>query len=303
MSARKKPLVGLLYNPAVPFILEEAGDLVDYLEVIPERLWYDFGSEEGPNRFRRVEGAIDQFKQCAIGRTVAGHGIGLSLPSAMALDEALLTEVARAARELNFAWYSEHLSVFVVPHGSIPNAQAGLGLPVLCEDETFEILRPKLARVAEVLGCKLLLENGSIFAPIPEMEMSEPAFFNRLHSEFGCGVLLDLHNLLVNWKNGGPEPRRYLAELNPDAVEEIHLAGGDELAGFYTDSHSRLTPNDVWSWAFEFVPRFRNLHALTFEFHESYFERLGTPAIASELAHMRALADMTGTLAVAAHAR
>lgn len=292
MSVQNSPLVGLLYNPAVPFILEEAGDLVDYLEVIPERLWYDFGSQGSTDRFRRVEGAIDELKRCCEGRVVAGHGIGLSLPSAMPLDEPLLREIACVSRELRFAWFSEHMSVFVVPHGSIPNAQAGLGLPVYYGEETFEILRAKLRRVSQELQCSLLLENGSIFAPIPDMEMSEPEFFNRLHEELGCGVLLDLHNLYVNWKNGGMHPREYLAQLSPEAVEEIHLAGGDELAGFYTDSHSQLTPPAVWSWAIEFVPRFCNLRALTFEFHESYFERLGTPGIASELEQMRALARL-----------
>jgi len=55
--------------------------------------------------------------------------------------------------------------------------------------------------------------------------MSEPMFFNRLYAEGYCGVLLDLHNLYVTWRNGGIWPETYLEELDPDAVEEIHLAG------------------------------------------------------------------------------
>ena len=74
-------------------------------------------------------------------------------------------------------------------------------------------------------------------------------------------------------------------------MQEIHIAGGDELAGFYTDSHSRVTPREVWDWAYQFGPRFRNLRAIVFEFHELYFERLGLKGIVGELERMHELAD------------
>jgi uncharacterized protein len=102
---------------------------------------------------------------------------------------------------------------------------------------------------------------------------------------------LDLHNLYVNQRNGAPPAREYLESIDPDAVQELHLAGGDELAGFYTDSHSQLTPNEVWVWAQEYGPRFSKLRALVFEFHESYFARLGIKGIAEELLRMHELAE------------
>lgn len=290
----RRPLVGLLYNPAVPLVVRAAPDLVEHVEIIPDRLWFDFGNEDHQGRFHRVHAAVDTLQECCRGRVAVGHGIGLSLPSAMPIDEPLLREVRHTARLFEFAWYSEHMSVFLVPHGSIPNAQAGLGLPVVYCEETFEILRTKLSQLREVLRCPLLLENGSIFAPIPDMEYSEPAFFNRLFEELDCGMLLDLHNLYVSWRNGSPHPREYLAELNPNAVQEVHLAGGDELVGFYTDSHSRLTPGEVWEWAYALLPRCRNLRAVTYEFHESYFERLGLAGVTAELERMHSLADVLG---------
>ena len=225
-SEMGRPLVGLLYNPAVPHLVEAAPDLIEHIEIVPDRLWYDFGDDE-QGRFHRVHTAIETLHACCQGRVAVGHGIGLSLPSAMPIDERLLNEVRLTAREFQFAWYSEHMSMFLVPNGSVPNAQAGLGLPVVYCDETFEILKRKLALLRAELGCPLLLENGSIFAPIPDMDYSEPAFFNRLFEELNCGMLLDLHNLYVNWRNGSPHPREYFAELNPDAVQEVHLAGGD----------------------------------------------------------------------------
>jgi len=287
-----RPLVGLLNNPVVPAIVAHAPELVEYIDVIPDRLWYDFEfGDSGGRRFRRVTGAIEELKRCGEGRVLGGHGIGLSLPSAIPLDMAMLDEVASLAHELDFRWFSEHLSMFLVAHGSVPNAQAGLGLPVGYDEESFAIIRDKLAILKAALGCDLLMENGAVFTPVPDSDMSEPAFLNRLHAETGCGTLLDLHNLYVQQRNGTLAPLDYLEEIDPASVEEIHIAGGDELAGFYTDSHSGLTPPEVWEWARAFAPRFRNLRAIVFEFHESYFGKIGMAGIVGELECMHTLAE------------
>jgi len=289
--AQNAPLVGLLYNPAVPYIVDQAGELVEYVGVIPERFWYDLGISFAPGeRFRRLDDEIDTFKRCASGRVVAGHGVGLSLPSAVPLDFNLLEQNTSFAAEAGFAWYSEHLSVFLTPHASAPNAQAALGMPVVYDEETYRLVSGKVRQLQKTLDCQIILENGSIFTAIPEMPMTEPQFLNRLYRETGCGMLLDLHNLYVTSRHGNVDPGQYLAELNPDAVIEIHMAGGDELSGFYTDSHSRLSPDEVWSLAESHVPRFGNLRAITFEFHETYFERLGVSAISAELERMHELA-------------
>jgi uncharacterized protein len=293
--------VGLLYNPVVPSVIAHVPDLVEYIDVIPDRLWYDFEfGEANGRRFRRVTGAIEELKQCAAGRVLGGHCIGLSLPSAIPLDLAMADEVAALARELNFQWFSEHLSMFLVAHGSVPNAQAGLGLPVAFDEESFAIIRDKLAILQPMLGCRLLMENTAVFTPVPDSDMTEPQFLNRLHAEADCGTLLDLHNLYVGQRNGVLSPRDYLEQIDPNCVEEIHIAGGDELAGFYTDSHSGLTPPEVWEWAYAFGPRFTNLRAIVFEFHESYFERLGLQGIAAELERMHLLAE---ALSPKAHSR
>ena len=295
----RKPFVGLLNNPVVPSVIRYAPDLVEYIDVIPDRLWYDFQHGEATGgRFHRVTGAIEELRECARGRVLGGHGIGLSLPSAIPMDMAMVAEAASLARELNFQWYSEHLSMFLVPNGSVPNSQAGLGLPVTYDEETFEIIRGKLEILERAVGCSLLLENAAVFTPVPDTEMSEPTFLNRIYSELDCGVLLDLHNLYVGLMNGVLSPPEYLQELDPEAVQEIHLAGGHELAGFYTDSHSGLTPGEVWDWAYEFAPRFENLKAIVFEFHESYFEKLGLEGIVGELERIHALTEVVTSASV-----
>ncbi len=287
-----RPAVGLLYNPASPDVIAKASSLVEYVAVMPDRLWFDFGaSAPDGRRFHRALGALAEAKRLAQGRVLAAHGIGLSLPSAMPLDEVFVDAIAAMSQELGgFRWFSEHLSVFLTPKGSVPNAQAGLGLPVVYDDEAFDIVARKLRRLQARLGCPLLLENGAFFTPVPDMDMSEPAFLNRLHAAGLCGTLLDLHNLYVGERNGGMTMAAYLDEIDPDAVEEIHLAGGDDFAGFYMDSHSGFTPPEVWEMAFAHAPRFRHLRAITFEFQETYYERMGAAGVVAELERMHELA-------------
>ena len=286
-------MVGLLYNPAVPLVLDALGEQVDFVEVIPDRLWYDYGAE-ARDRFSHAQVAIDELRRHARGRAVTGHGIGLSLPSAMPLDERLLDEVVASHASFDYRWYSEHLSMFLVPHRSIPNAQAGMGLPVVFDEETLALVGGKVRQLGDALKTRILLENGTIFSAIPEPDMTEPAFFNRLHTETGCGMLLDLHNLYANTLNLGMSAENYLSALNPEIVVEIHLAGGDRLKGHYTDSHSRPTPSPVWELAHRWAPRFPNLEAITYEYHESYHKRLGLAGIGLELELMHELAAEVG---------
>lgn len=286
------PRVGLLYNPTTPAVLAYAPALIEHLSVMPDRLWFDFGSETpAAQRFHRVPGAVDQVIADVAWRSLAGHGLGLSLPSAMPLDHAMVDAVAAVSRDLGgFAWHSEHLNLFITPKGSVPNAQAGLGLPVVYDDEAFEIIGGKLRTLAAAVGCRVLLENGSFFTPVPDLDYTEPEFLTMLHRAGLCGTLLDLHNLLVGERNGGLDAVSYLDALDLDAVEEVHLAGGDAHEGFYMDSHSTLTPPELWELAYTYLPRCRNLRAITFEYQESYFEDLGLRGIAGELERIHDLA-------------
>ena len=50
-------------------------------------------------------------------------------------------------------------------------------------------------------------------------------------------ILLDLHNLLADQRNGRQPVEEVLSELPLDRVLEIHVAGGFELDGYYLDAH------------------------------------------------------------------
>lgn len=289
----RRPLVGLLYNPAVPIVLDAIGDHVDFVEVVPDRLWHDSGVR-AHHRFRRSTSAVEELRRYAQDRPLVGHGVGLSLSSPTPLDEQLLDEVVASHRTLKYRWYSEHLGKILAPDRSLPDAQAGMGLPVALDDEALELVGGKVRRLGEALGTRILLENSTMLSAMPEQDMSEPEFFNRLHRQTGCGMLLDLHILRANTFSLGLSGDDYLAELDPDIVVEIHLAFDDQFMEFHSDSHSRPTPDEVWRWASAWAPRFRNLAAITYEYRESHHRRLGLGGIGHELELMHDLATRIG---------
>ena len=285
----RRPLVGLLYDPAVPIVLDDIGERVDFVEIVPDRLWHDLGID-ARHRFRRSRSAIEDLRRHAQGRPLVGHGIGLSLSSPSPLDERLLEEVVASHRALRYRWYSEHLGMLLTPDRGLVDARPGAGWPVALDDETLDLVGGKVQRLGAALGTQVILENCAMLSIPLGHDMSEPDFFNRLHRQTGCGMLLDLHNLHANTVNRGTSADEYLAELDPDIVVEIHLAGAERSIGPRTDSLSRPMLDEAWQWATAWAPRFRNLAAITYEYRESHHRRRGLGGIGHELELMHDLA-------------
>lgn len=288
-----RPSVGLLFNATTPEVMVDSSQLVEHLAVIPAQFFYDFGPPEfRPQRFIFPQSLLEMIQPWLQGRRITAHGFGMSLPTAQPLDGELVAAIRKVGDAMGgFAWISEHLNLLAPPKADEPHTDGAMALPVSYDEESFQVLMAKVKHLGMDLPARVLLENPAIFTPLQEMEMAEPEFLNRLHHEGYCGVLLDLHNLLVSARNGGMDIPTYLASLDPMAVEEVHLAGGEELYGFYTDSHSQLPPEEIWDMAYDFLPRCGNLRAITFEYNDSYFDQIGSDGVRSVLQQMHSLAD------------
>jgi uncharacterized protein (UPF0276 family) len=260
-----RPSVGLLFNPTTPEVMADGADLVEHLSVNPGQMVHDLGDH-----------------------SPVGERFAFPAPLLKALAGAI-TEVGE--RLGGFCWLSEHLNVIIPPQGVERHSEGGLALPVAYNDETLTLLRHKLTQLRQITGLPILLENPALLTPLQELEMEEPTFLNHLYRSGHCGVLLDLHNLLVSERNGGMAMERYLEQLDPAAVVEVHLAGGEEIYGVYTDSHSQLTPAAVWTVAEAFLPHCPNLKAISFEYNDTYFACIGSAGVRSELERMHRLAD------------
>jgi uncharacterized protein len=287
--------VGVLFNPIVPEVLRSEPAAADHLAVIPESLWVD-GGPGTDDRFGELTQTARAIAPLLESLPVVAHGISLSIGSAMELDGAHLERMAEWCARHGARWYSEHLSFFAIAdHASRAGRRhTGLGLPVACDRETIDLIAPRVRRVREVTGLPFLLENGVNYTPLVEQEMNEPTVFNILGEEAGCEVLLDLHNLLVETVNHGRPCDDYLTELDLTLVRELHVAGGMEFAGMYTDAHCGVVPEAVWQLLAEVAPRCPNLESVTYEFHESSYLALGAERLAAQLHRARTVLAAAG---------
>lgn len=283
--------IGLLLNPALSQFLETHLESIDYLELIPDREWEDRGVHATP-RYSILTRSIEFLDRIRVRKPLVCHSIGLSIGSAKIFDTGHIEQIRRMHERFDFAWHSDHLSFSRLP--AMPKARnrgsemhTAISLPVPYDEEVLSIIAERVRYVRSVVGCPFLLENNVYYVETPEQEMSEPEFLNRLSHESGCGILLDLHNLYVNARNHGVSPEIFLADLDLRQVVEIHLAGGDELLGFYTDSHAGPVAPPVWDLLRDTLRAAPGVRAVTFEFHESSYPLLKIDGIRLELARAR----------------
>jgi uncharacterized protein (UPF0276 family) len=271
-----------MFNPVVPSFLRAHPDAVDYLAVIPETLWTDHG-RGAPARYEYVPAAMEELNMLAERLPIVCHGIGLSIGSALELDEEHLLQLRRVLLQYDVTRFSEHLGFSRVADSRGADRHVGLGFPVPCDETILTWLAPRVRRAMDVLGLPLLLENGVRHTPLIEEDMPEAIFLNRLAAETGCGMLLDLHNLYTDCRNNGWQAADYLDLLDLRIVREIHAAGGSVIGKAYTDSHAGPCPPEVWKLLNEVVPRCVNLEGITFEFHDSYYPTFGPEVLLAEL--------------------
>lgn len=63
------------------------------------------------------------------------------------------------------------------------------------------------------------------------------------------------------------------------------------LSAACTDSHSGPCNDEVWELLDYVVPKCPNLRGVTYEFHESYFDKLGNDGILAQINHAREICN------------
>jgi len=278
--------VGILYNPALAEFLHANLKAVDYVSVIPDTFWTDQGMGTR-GRYREISRYVEFLDWLACYRPLVVHGLGMSIGSAQLFDREHLEQLSAWFERYRFRWHSEHLSYARIPVEGGGEHNAGLALPVPYDAEVLEMIGARVALVREAIQAPFLLENNVYYAEIPHQEMSETEFLNRLCRSGSCGLLLDLHNVHTNAVNHGIDARAFIDALDLAAVLEIHIAGGNEIGGVYTDSHAGPCPREVWELLEYIAARTPNLLGITFEFHESYNDLLNEDGIQAQLGKAR----------------
>ncbi|MDG3439840.1 DUF692 domain-containing protein [Nitrospirillum amazonense] len=152
------------------------------------------------------------------------HGVGLSLGSAAGLDANHLANLRQLYDRLQPDQISDHLA-WTGTGGAYLNDL----LPLPLTAETRDVVAINIAHAQDVLGRRLLVENPSLYMPLilpPGVEtIPEPQFLADLVARTGCGLLLDVNNVVVCAHNLGFDAAAYLADFPLEAVGEIHVAG------------------------------------------------------------------------------
>lgn len=282
--------VGLLFNPVLPEFVTSHADAFDYLEIIPDREWSDRGVDATP-RYAPLDASFDLFRRVRERKPLLCHSIGLSIGSAGLFDLGHVEQINRIQIELDFAWHSDHLSFARLPGEH--EMHTAISMPVPYDQEVLQLIKDRVKHIRAEVPCPFLLENNVYYVDAPDQEMTEPEFLNRLARESGCGILLDLHNVYVNSRNHGFPPESFLRDLDLSQVVELHIAGGDDLLGFYTDAHAGPVAEPVWGLLEETLRAAPAVSAVTFEFHESSYPMLKTEGIVAELNHARRIWERT----------
>lgn len=268
--------------------VERSLNELDYLAVSPDRAWIDNGLGS-PDRFQPLPLMAALLDEVAREIPIVLHGVGLSICSAEIFDKEYAQNLIEWANRLGSPWISEHLSFSRIGLGHEVNS--AVALPVPYDQEILELLIPRVRFLTDNLRCPFLLENNVYYFTYTDQKFSEEAFMNELCRQTGCTVLLDLHNLYTNAVNHHFDAREYLDRLDLENVREIHVAGGVAMMGFHTDSHTGPVLDGVWRLLEHTVPLTPNLQGVTFEFHESSFNRLGEEGILEQVAQARSIVN------------
>ncbi|WP_299395790.1 DUF692 domain-containing protein [Pelagibius sp.] len=174
------------------------------------------------------------------------HGVGLSIGGAAPLDEAHLARFKDLAERYEPGLVSEHLAWST--HNDIYFNDL---LPLPYTNETVVRVSDHLERMQDVVGHRVLLENPSTYVTFRESTMSEIDFLKAVVKLSGCGLLLDVNNVMVSATNQGTAPEAYIDSFPLEHVGEIHLGGharedDDQGNTLLIDAHDRAVDDAVW---------------------------------------------------------
>jgi uncharacterized protein len=248
--------VGMVHAPGLESLLEAGSDLIDVIEIEPQLRRDDDG------RYRLDEelfAAAERFSQPKL-----IHGVGFPVGGTQPRHPADLEPLAEAVRRTAAPWASEHLSFNQVRLGG-REFFSGFLLPPVQAPQMVRIAAGNIRAAQDALPVPFAFETGvNYLAPQPG-EMTDGAFFAAVAEQADCGILLDLHNLWCNERNGRQRVLDVLAELPLDRIWEVHLAGGKEQDGLWLDAHSDTPPAPLYEIAEQVLPELPNLGALIFE--------------------------------------
>jgi hypothetical protein len=215
---------------------------------------------------------------------VSFHSVGLSLGSPGGPDREELEALASLSNRFEPALVSDHLSWSMLGNDRMPDL-----LPVPMTAETLRHFVRSVDEVQERLGRSILVENPSRVLAFRSDSYSEYEFLLELARRSGCGLLLDINNILVGAINLAFDPKEYVDGIASGPIGEVHIAGhaidvdADDGARIAIDDHGSPVSLECWALLERLLARTGQLPVL--------LERDNNVPAYAELAAEAAIAD------------
>ena len=208
-------------------------------------LWFEVHTE---NYFVQGGPRLSYLQAIAENFPLSFHGIGGSLGSftekASKITTQHLSQVARLVKRFNPAMVSEHATWSTSQHAYFSDL-----LPLPRTQQALNCLCDGINRYQDAVGRTILIENPTNYLDFVS-EMDEADFLMEAATRTGAGLLIDVNNVYLSYRNTDLNPEQYLASIDPNKVGEIHIAGFDPDPNspddLLIDSHGSPVDEAVW---------------------------------------------------------
>lgn len=282
--------VGVIATTGLDLVWSEVADLVDVVEVEPQTMWTPRHGPDDETGWEINEPAFHWVE--SRDRPTLVHGVGFPVGGCTTPDPAGVALTARCAARLGATHWSEHLSFNQVRHAG-HDLDAGFLLPPA---QTSAGVDAAVEHIVSYQTCSqrpFLIETGVNYLRPRPGELADGNFIAEIAQRADCGILLDLHNLLANERNGRQPVEDVLDALPLDRVLEIHVAGGFELDGYYLDAHIGGPDLELLSLLASTIPRLPQLRAVVFEAVPTSIVSLGAAGLRAILQALHRICDGT----------
>ena len=218
------------------------------LEHKPNVDWFEVHSENF-----MVPGGKPKFYLHAIRENypIVLHGVSMSIGSTDPLDFDYLKKLKTLVAEVQPEWISDHFCWTSV--GDINSHDL---LPMPYNEEAIAHLVDRITQVQDFMGRQILFENVSSYLTYKNSEMEEWEFISEIVKRADCKMLLDINNIYVSSRNHGFLPHEFLNNIDPNCVQQFHLAGHQDYGDYVIDTHDHDVPDPVWDLYADALKRF-----------------------------------------------
>lgn len=281
--------VGVVAHGGLDLFWDEIGALVDVVEVEPQTLWIEVpdGWEPDPIAMQWLAG---------LGRPLLAHGVGFPVGGQFPPDPRGVELFADCCRTLAVQHASEHLSFNrAVAEGTDEGASAvlhaGFLLPPRQNWETIDAAVCHIRQYQRRVERPFLVETGVSYFLSGDDEMADGDFLRELVQRADCGILLDLHNLWANERNGRQPVADVLRSIPLERVMEVHVAGGFQFGEYYLDAHSGACDDVLLRLLHDTLPMLPEVRAVVFEAMPIHLTAMGAEGLRAQLEQLHRIVD------------